>query len=97
MAEKVTHRINNVIKYYELLDKGVTVLCACNKDQYRKPHTGMFVLFENYFNHGIKVDRKNSFFVGDADGSYMSFGDSDKAFAEALNLPFKSPGEYFEN
>ena len=94
MAEKVTHRINDALKHFGVLDK-CTVLCACQNDNYRKPNTGMFDLFEKHFNGGVEVDRDNSMFVGDADGSNPELGDSDKAFAEALCLPFQTSEEFF--
>ena len=95
MAEKVTHRINNALKHYDLLDKGVCVLCACQSDQYRKPETGMFTLFEKHLNHGVQVDRDSSTFVGDADGSNPALGDTDRAFGDSLCLPFQSAEEFF--
>ena len=36
--------------------------------RYRKPYVGMWSLFEEHYNDGIKVDRKASVFVGDAAG-----------------------------
>lgn len=56
-----------------------------------KPQTIMFdTLFENH-----EINKKDSFFVGDALGRKTDFSDSDKRFADNIGLKCYSPEEIF--
>lgn len=62
----------------------------------RKPNIGMWKeLVKHFEKKGYKIDTRNSFFVGDAAGRPKDFLDSDKMFAENINLHFKTPEEFF--
>ncbi|CUM48755.1 uncharacterized protein AC631_00344 [Debaryomyces fabryi] len=62
----------------------------------RKPNIGMWNELVKYFEkQGYKIDTRNSFFVGDAAGRPKDFLDSDKMFAEKINIQFKIPEEFF--
>ena len=65
------------------------------EDPYRKPATGMWEHFVEHCNGGVEVDKASSFYVGDAAGRPQDFSDSDKKFAEAIGLPFKTPEDVF--
>lgn len=43
----------------------------------------------------LAADLKESFFVGDAAGRPGDHSDSDKAFADAIGIPFMTPEEVF--
>jgi bifunctional polynucleotide phosphatase/kinase len=67
---------------------------------YRKPQTGMWAFLEELRGPGAPpIDRARSVFVGDAAGRSGDHGgkaaDSDRAFAEALGVPFLTPEEAF--
>lgn len=47
------------------------------------------------YNKNEKVNKKQSFFVGDALGRINDWSDSDKKFAQNCDLPFYSPEEIF--
>jgi bifunctional polynucleotide phosphatase/kinase len=71
------------------------VFAATQKDSNRKPEAGMWDHFTAKCNGNAKVDLARSFFVGDAAGRQFDISDSDKKFAEAVGLPFKTPEEVF--
>lgn len=72
-----------------------TVLIATQKDGNRKPETGMWDFFTENCNGGVKVDKSQSYYVGDAAGRKYDFSDSDKVFAESVGLSFKVPEDVF--
>jgi DNA 3'-phosphatase len=88
-----------VIHYYDFAE---------NKDDQRKPQTGMAKTLEAALKtrFGAEIDWKNSFMVGDAayakdekrpDGTPGSnFSNSDRKFAENLGIPFVEAKEFFE-
>jgi len=75
----------------------------------RKPGTGLWALLTERYNGGVPVDLAASFFVGDAAGRAAAegtasaaprdadFSDSDKAFAEAVGVPFHTPDDHFSD
>ncbi|KAI7871046.1 polynucleotide kinase 3 phosphatase-domain-containing protein [Spinellus fusiger] len=83
----------------------VWVLAALDKDKHRKPRTGMWTFLERESGntcHG-RIDRSNSFFVGDAAGreqhwkpnAFKDHSCVDRKFADNLNITFYTPEEYF--
>lgn len=78
------------------------VLCAKEKDFYRKPSIGMLELFKTKFNQNIELEE--SIYVGDAAGRKKSktykrndFSDSDYKFAMNCQMKFYTPEEFFLN
>ena len=67
---------------------------ACEDDQYRKPGTKMWDVLEKN-NGDIKVDKKLSFYCGDAagrkTGKHKDFSDSDLKFGLNVGLEFLTP------
>lgn len=88
--EEVQERIELVTKR---LDIPCTVFVAIDKDNFRKPNTGMFRLFEKSFNDDRRVNLEKSFYCGDAVG-YPSHSDADIKFARSLRLPFLPPEKF---
>lgn len=70
-------------------------MIATQKDDNRKPETGMWTFFTENCNDGVEVDKKASYYVGDAAGRKYDFADTDKMFAESVGLPFKVPEDVF--
>ncbi|KDD74564.1 hypothetical protein H632_c1222p0, partial [Helicosporidium sp. ATCC 50920] len=77
------------------------VFLATSDDSFRKPMSGMWELFVEEFNGGVKPDLKSSFYCGDMAGRQ---GDvmkndqpsaTDKEFAETVGIEFKTPEEVF--
>lgn len=65
----------------------------------RKPAIGMWERVEEYLQNVFEecsIDKEKSFYVGDAAGRELDFLDSDKAFAEAVGIPFYTPEEFFK-
>lgn len=79
----------------------IGVFVATGKDNYRKPSTGMWEEFVERMGGMHCIDSKNSFYVGDAagrparPGSPKDFSDSDLRFSINIDLPFRTPEEYF--
>jgi bifunctional polynucleotide phosphatase/kinase len=60
---------------FSQLDLPISIYAATEKDQYRKPRTGMWKeLLEDHDLNPGSVDLENSFFVGDAGGRIASIG-----------------------
>lgn len=72
------------------------IIVATTNNFYRKPATGMWKLYESYMMHfGQKVDKSNSFYVGDAAGRPGDFSDSDISFARNNGISFHVPERVF--
>jgi bifunctional polynucleotide phosphatase/kinase len=71
------------------------VFIASDDDEYRKPSTTMWDLLESKYNGKVKVDRKESFFCGDAAGrktkTHKDFSDTDLKFALNVGVKFQTP------
>ncbi|KAI8875662.1 PNK3P-domain-containing protein [Backusella circina FSU 941] len=88
------------------IDVPVTVLAAMDKDHYRKPMTGMWDWIEQKASdEAVTIDKKQSFFVGDAAGRQANWKPkkkkdhscSDRKFAFNSGIGFFTPEEYFLN
>lgn len=77
------------------VDLPFQILVATSKDAYRKPNIGMWEFFCQSCNGDVKVDKKKSFFVGDAAGRGKDHGKSDKEFATNCGLTFYTEEEFF--
>jgi len=82
-------KIQRVKTFLKKLNLPVFTYISTEKDQYRKPNTGMW----NIFSKDLKV--KKLIFVGDALGRPQDFSDSDRLFGEKLNAEIYSPEEFF--
>ncbi|KIL00645.1 hypothetical protein PAXRUDRAFT_29641 [Paxillus rubicundulus Ve08.2h10] len=72
------------------------LLAASAKDGYRKPMPGMWYEVERIFNErDVEIDKKSSFFVGDAAGRPDDFASTDRKWAINVGIPFYTPEEYF--
>lgn len=92
--------VSNVLK--ELQGVPINVLLATADPRagsgYRKPGTKMWEYFVKEMNDGVEPNKGDSLYVGDAAGrpSDINNGsDSDKKFAEAIGIAFKTPEEVF--
>lgn len=61
-------------------------IARTNRSPYRKPEYK--ALLANLKAKGISVDRESSLMIGDAGGRDTDFSDSDKMFAEGMNITF---------
>ena len=90
-ANQSRKRIENILDELNSLSVCPWLFCATQKDNYRKPETGMWDEMEKY----IKCDRTLSFYVGDAAGRKGDFSDSDLEFAKNLTIPFSTPEGFY--
>lgn len=98
--EEITVKIENIIKE---LGIPIYAFVCTGENQYRKPSTFMWDLFEKKYNQGVKVDRSGSVYVGDAagrakewaPGKPKDFSCSDRKFAANLGVKFETPEEFF--
>jgi len=81
----------------EKLDISILFLGATATDGCKKPMTGMWELFTKELNGGIQINKKKSFYCGDAAGRPKTaerkkdFADTDLKFALNVGLDFKTP------
>lgn len=93
-------KIETILK---TLSVPVQVFVALKKTIYRKPMLGMWHTLENCKNVGTKIDKNNSFYVGDAAGREDSWApqkkkdhsSADRFFAINVGIKFYTPEEYF--
>ena len=77
-------------------------ICAKSKDYYRKPYPGMIEYIETTYNNGIRFNRKESLYIGNAAGrkkskqrSHADHSDSDYKLALNAGMRFYTPEEFF--
>lgn len=76
---------------------------AAATNHWRKPHTTMWEFVEQKLNQGVKVDRTQSFYCGDAagrpkgwkPGAPKDFSCGDRQFASNCRVQFHTPEEFF--
>eukprot|EP00242_Pyramimonas_sp_CCMP2087_P014104 CAMPEP_0198212684 /NCGR_PEP_ID=MMETSP1445-20131203/27202_1 /TAXON_ID=36898 /ORGANISM="Pyramimonas sp., Strain CCMP2087" /LENGTH=241 /DNA_ID=CAMNT_0043887201 /DNA_START=175 /DNA_END=900 /DNA_ORIENTATION=+ len=92
-ATATKSRINQFIK-----SAGVPMeaFCATQKDEFRKPDTGMWERLVSATSGDAKPVAADSIYVGDAAGRPKDFSDSDAKFAKAVGLTFYTPEEFFK-
>jgi len=87
-----------------LPDVPFRIFGAKEKDQFRKPMPGIWYELERVFREdGVEIDKKASFFVGDAagrladlpSGRQADHASSDLKFADNVGIQFSTPEEYF--
>ncbi len=92
--EAMKYKLNHIFESIENKD-AFTIFLACGENYYRKPHSGAFYFYESLYN--VKINKKNSFFCGDALGRKDDFSASDYYFALNNGLKCYSPESIFEN
>ncbi|KAG0282683.1 hypothetical protein BGZ96_000238 [Linnemannia gamsii] len=80
------------------------ILISMKKDHNRKPMTGLWHWLESRFlEDDVEIDLAESYYVGDAAGrqdgwkagAIKDFNNTDRKFADALDLPFHTPEHFF--
>lgn len=93
-------KIENIISKISI---PVQVFIATGKSIYRKPIPGMWNVLMDMKNDGVSIDKKNSFYVGDAAGREKNWAPkknkdhsmADRLFAINIGIKFYTPEEYF--
>lgn len=86
-VEDFQKKINSIS---ELISVPFLLLASLKDDNYRKPAIGMW-------NHLKVINKKDSFYVGDASGRKKDFSDSDIKFAINIGIDFYTPEQFFLN
>ncbi|KAK3808320.1 MAG: polynucleotide kinase 3 phosphatase-domain-containing protein [Benniella sp.] len=82
------------------------ILISMQKDHNRKPMTGLWHWLEaRFLEDDVEIDRSVSYFVGDAAGrqdgwkvgAVKDFNNTDRKFADTLNIQFHTPEHLFLN
>ena len=96
VLDKVTQVFTKELKY------PLVFICAKSKDYYRKPYPGMIEYIEMTYNNGVRFNRKDSLYVGNAAGrkkskqrSHADHSDSDYKLALNAGMRFSTPEEFF--
>jgi bifunctional polynucleotide phosphatase/kinase len=83
-------KINNI---HKLLEIDFIFIAALEDDIFRKPRNGMFRYLKKELN--VKINKKNSFYVGDMAGRENDKYDTDFKFAHNIGVQFYTPEEFF--
>ncbi|CRL02547.1 CLUMA_CG015864, isoform A [Clunio marinus] len=101
--------VDDMKRKLALIQQRLEVPCqffmATGSTIFRKPRIGMWEALETSFNDGIKIDRSQSFYVGDAAGRpevkitkrKKDHSCADRLFAINIGLSFYTPEEHFLN
>ena len=98
LSEKLRGMVSGI--FAELTREGIPaqVIMATQKDEFRKPETGMWDFFVANMNAGITPNLDDCFYVGDMagrTGAIEDKSDTDKVFAENVGIEFHTPDDYF--
>jgi len=89
--DKFKQKIMNIKKSFT---QDIWVFVALQDDYYRKPLTGMWDLLEHLVEN--KINKENSFYVGDAAGRKDDHSDSDLYFAHNIGIKFCVPEDFIK-
>lgn len=98
--ETIKDKIEAIIKSLGIT---VQVLISTGNSHFRKPSPNMWEFFVDNCNQGVEVNKKESFYVGDAAGRAKNwapnkpkdFSCSDRMFAANIGIGFHTPEEFF--
>ena len=83
-------------KILECLKVPAYIIASTRNDFNRKPSARMWKFMEKNLNGDIKVNKKESIYVGDAAGRQKDHSDCDIKFAINVGVKFMTPEEFFE-
>ena len=86
--------IDKISKIQKSLGIDIYVFCSINQNKYRKPYPTWFNEFIPK-DIQLNIDRKRSFYCGDACGRKGDFSDTDYKFALNCMIKFKTPENFF--
>jgi bifunctional polynucleotide phosphatase/kinase len=84
-------------KIFESLNVPAYILASTQDDFNRKPATRMWQFMKTNMNGDVKINKKESLYVGDAAGRPKDHNDCDIKFAINVGIPFMTPEEFFDD
>jgi bifunctional polynucleotide phosphatase/kinase len=95
-GDRLTQFKQKAAAVFNNLNLPIRIYAATEKDQFRKPASGMWEEFlKDHSLVATDIDLKNSIFVGDAGGRKGDFACSDRNFSTNIGIEYKTPEEFF--
>ncbi len=94
--DEFKNRCNQISSILESKGIYVYILGSSQDDFYRKPCVELWNYMKDNLNNGVKINKSESLFVGDAAGRKGDFSDSDIKFAINVGVKFMTPEDFFE-
>tara|TARA_Y100000389_G_scaffold204918_1_gene260783 strand:- start:1608 stop:2927 length:1320 start_codon:yes stop_codon:yes gene_type:complete len=98
-AKKTNHNdVRQIFQNFQSqVDIPISFFYSTSKNNFRKPHIGMYKLFQSLISTNSIQTQNFLYYCGDAAGRPTDFNISDLYFANNIRIPFKLPEEIFDN